>query len=122
MRVWPTTLVRHCIYIRFGIAYGRERGRHVLHACRCRWRRRRSRHLQAAPQEQGAFVHTLPEQLQAWPEEQELLCVAEATVRRPPPRTAPWGLADAVPEVPTGAAHTKVPVYGAVAPLTGRTH
>jgi hypothetical protein len=36
--------------------------------------------------------------------------------------TAPWCLVDAVPEVPTGDDHTQAPVYGAVAPLTGRTH
>jgi DDE superfamily endonuclease len=31
-------------------------------------------------------------------------------------------LVDKVPEVPTGDDHTKVHVYGAVAPLTGQTH
>jgi transposase len=31
-------------------------------------------------------------------------------------------LVDEVPEVPTGDDHTKVHVYGAVAPLSGRTH
>jgi transposase len=31
-------------------------------------------------------------------------------------------LVDEVPEVPTGDDHAKVYVYGAVAPLTGRTH
>ncbi len=43
-------------------------------------------------------------------------------MRRHPTLTAPWCLVDAVPEVPTGDDHTKVHVYGAVAPLTGRTH
>jgi transposase len=43
-------------------------------------------------------------------------------VRRHPTLTAQWCLVDEVPEVPTGDDHTKVHVYGAVAPLTGRTH
>jgi hypothetical protein len=48
--------------------------------------------------------------------------VDEETVRRHPTLTAQWCLVDEVPEVPTGDDHTKVHVYGAVAPLTGRTH
>jgi transposase len=43
-------------------------------------------------------------------------------VRRHPTLTAQWCLVDEVPAVPTGDDHTKVHVYGAVAPLTGRTH
>lgn len=46
----------------------------------------------------------------------------EATVRRHPTLMAQWCLVDEVPEVPTGDDHTKAHVYGAVAPLTGRTH
>jgi hypothetical protein len=51
-----------------------------------------------------------------------LRCVDEAKVRRHPTLTAQWCLAGDVPEVPTGDEHTKVHVYGAVAPRTGRTH
>ena len=51
-----------------------------------------------------------------------MICVDEATVRRHPTLTAQWCLVDEVPEVPTGDDHTKVHIYGAVAPLTGRTH
>jgi hypothetical protein len=36
--------------------------------------------------------------------------------------TAPWCVVDEVPDVPTGDDHTKMHVYGAVAPLTRRTH
>jgi hypothetical protein len=43
-------------------------------------------------------------------------------VRRHPTLTAQWCLVDEVPEVPTGDDHAKVHVYGAVAPLTRRTH
>src|ERR671924_76504 len=82
--LWTTKLVRHFIYTRFGIEYGRERVRQVLHALGFRLRRLRHRHLKANPQEQAAFVRTLHEQLQAWPEGQELLFVDEATVRRHP--------------------------------------
>ena len=57
-----------------------------------------------------------------WPEDGALLVVDEATVRRHPTLTAPWGVVDAVPAVPTGDDHPKVQVSGAVAPLTGRTH
>jgi hypothetical protein len=51
-----------------------------------------------------------------------LIFVDEATVRRHPTLTAQWCLVDEVPAVPTGDDHTKVHVYGAGAPLTGRTH
>jgi transposase len=51
-----------------------------------------------------------------------LIFVDGATGRRHPPLPAQWGLVNEVPDVPTGDEHTKVPVYGAVAPLTGRTH
>jgi transposase len=51
-----------------------------------------------------------------------LIFVDEATVRRHPTLTAQWCLVDEVPEVPTGDDHGKVHVYGAVAPLTGRTY
>ena len=56
------------------------------------------------------------------PEEWELIVVDEATVRRHPTLTAQWGRGDDVPDVPTGDDHAKEQGYGAVAPLTGRTH
>jgi hypothetical protein len=85
-------------------------------------RRLRHRHLKAKAEEQAAFMAELAEWLAAWPEDAELLCVHEATVRRHPTLTAPWCLVDEIPHVPTGDDHTTVHVYGAVAPLTGRTH
>jgi transposase len=48
--------------------------------------------------------------------------VDEATVRRHRMLTTQWCLVDDLPEVPTGDDHATVHVYGAVAPLTGRTH
>lgn len=69
-----------------------------------------------------AFLTELHILLQEQAAEQELLFVDEATVRRHPTLTAPWGLVDDLPEVPTGDDHTKVHGYGAVALLTGRTH
>jgi transposase len=114
--------VRHLLYSRFGVAYCRERVRHVLHELGFRLRRLRHRHLKAQPEEQAAFRAELEELLAAWPEQWELICVDEATVRRHPTWMAQWCLVDEVPEVPTGDDHTKAHVYGAVAPLTGRTH
>jgi hypothetical protein len=122
MSLWTTKLVRHFIYTRFGLEYCRERIRQVLHALGFRLRRLRYRHLRAKAEEQVAFVTELEELVAAWPEEWELIFVDEATVRRHPTLTAQWCLVEAVPEVPTGDDHTKVHVYGAVAPLTGRTH
>jgi hypothetical protein len=55
-------------------------------------------------------------------EDCELIVVDEATVRRHPTLTAQWCWVEDVLEVPTGEDHTKVHVYGVVAPLTGRTH
>jgi winged helix-turn-helix protein len=118
MRLWTTTLVRHFVYTRFGVEDCRERGRQVLHALGFRLRRLRHRHLKAKPEEHVA----VKAELEAWLEEWELLLVDAATVRRHPPLTAQWCLVDEVPEVPTGDDQTTVPVYGAVAPLTGRTH
>ena len=115
-------MVRHFIYRHFGIEYCRERVRQLLHELGFRLRRLRHRHLKAKAEEQAAFRAVLAELLAEWPEDWERLFVDEATVRRPPTWTAPWCLVEEVPEVPTGDDHAKVPVYGAVAPLTGRTH
>jgi hypothetical protein len=120
--LWTTKLVRHFISTRFGIAYCRERVRQLLHALGFRLRRLRHRHLKAKPAEPAAFQAELEALLEEWPEQWELRFVDEATVRRHPTLTVQWCLVDEVPEVPTGDDHTKVHVYGAVAPLTGRTH
>jgi hypothetical protein len=122
MSLWTTKVVRHFIYTRFGSEQCRERVRQLLHELGLRWRRLRHRHLKAKPEEQLTFVAELEGWLAAWPEDWELICVDEATVRRHPTLTAQWGLVDEVPDVPTGDEHPKVPVYGAVAPLSGRTH
>jgi transposase len=121
MRLWTTNWVRYCLSTRCGVEYSRERVRQVRHALGFRVRRRRHRHLRAKPEEQVAFVTELEELLEAWPEDWELSCVDEATVRRHPTLSAQWCVVDAVPEVPTGDDHTQRHVYGAVAPLTGRT-
>jgi DDE superfamily endonuclease len=115
-------LGRHSIYTRFGIEYGRERVRQLWHALGCRRRRLRHRQLKAQPAEQAALRAALETLLAEWPEEWALLFVDEATGRRHPTLPAQWCLVDEVPEVPTGDDHTTVPVYGAVAPLPGRTH
>jgi transposase len=120
--VWPTKLVRHFIYTRFGIEYCRERVRQLLHTLGFRLRRLRHRHLKAKAEAQAACRAELEALLAEWPEEWALIFVDEATLRRHPTLTAQWCLVDEVPEVPTGDDHTQVPVYGAVAPLTGRTH
>ena len=122
MSLWTTKLVRHFIYTRFGIEYCRERVRQLLHALGFRLRRLRHRHLKAKPEEQAIFVAELEGLLAKWPAEWELVFVDEATIRRHPTLTAQWCVVDDVPEVPTGDIHTKVHVYGAVAPLSGRTH
>jgi transposase len=101
MSLWTTKVVRHFIYTRFGIEYCRERVRQLLHELGFRLRRLRHRHLKAKPEEQVAFRTELEALLEDWP--------------------AQWCLVDEIPEVPTGDDHTKVHVYGAVAPLTGRT-
>jgi transposase len=122
MSVGTTKLVRHFLYTRFGIKYSRERVRQVVHALGFRLRRLRHRHLKAKPEEQATFRAELEEWLVEWPAAWALRFVEEATVRRHPTLTAQWCLVDEVPEVPTGDDPAKVPVYGAVAPLTGRTH
>jgi DDE superfamily endonuclease/Winged helix-turn helix len=122
MSLWTTKVVRHFIYTRFGVEYCRERVRQLLHALGFRLRRLRHRHLRAHPQEQAAFQAELCERLEHWPADGELLFVDEATVRRHPTLTAQWCVVDDVPEVPTADDHAKMHVYGAVAPLTGRTH
>jgi transposase len=86
-----------------------------------RVRRRRHRPLKAKAAEQAVFRTELEALVEEWPEEWELICVDEATLRRHPTLTAQWCLVDEGPEVPTGDDHPTVPVYGAVAPLTGRT-
>ena len=88
----------------------------MLHTLGFRLRRLRHRHLRAKPEEQAAFRAELRELLDTWPETWELIFVDEATVRRHPMLTAQWCVVDEVPEVPTGDDHTKVHVYGAVAP------
>jgi hypothetical protein len=115
-------LVRYCISTRFGVEDSQERGRQVRHALGCRLRRRRHRHLRAKPEEQVAFVIEVKALGEDWPEDWELLRVDEATVRRHSTLSAQWCLVDEGPEVPTGDDHTKRHGYGAVAPLTGRTH
>jgi DDE superfamily endonuclease/Winged helix-turn helix len=120
--VWTTTLVRHLLYTHFGVEYGRERVRQVLHALGFRLRRLRHPHLKAKPEERAAFRDELGALLAAWPEDWELIVVDEATVRRHPTLTAQRRLVEDMPEVPTADDHTKEHVYGAVAPLTGRTH
>ena len=85
-------------------------------------RRLHHRHLKAKPEEQAAFRAELEKRLAQWSADWELLVVEEATVRRYPTLTAPWCLVEDVPEVPTGDDHAKGHVYGAVVPLTGRTH
>jgi hypothetical protein len=102
MSLWTTKLVGHFIYTRFGVEYCRERVRQVLHALGFRLHRLRHRHLKAKSEEQTAFRADLEELLTTWPEEWELLCVDEATVRRHPTLTAQWCLAEDVPEVPPG--------------------
>jgi hypothetical protein len=120
--VWTTTLVRHCIDPRFGIAYGRERVRPLRHARGFRLRRWRHRHLKATPEAQAAVVAERESLRAEWPEGCALILGEEATVRRHPTLTAPWCLVDDVPEVPTGDDHATGHVDGAVAPLTGRPH
>jgi hypothetical protein len=122
MSLWTTKWVRHFIYTRFGLESCRERVRQVLHTLGVRLRRLRYRPLRAKAEEQVAFIPELAGLVADWPAEWELLFVDEATVRRHPTLTAQWCLVEAVPEVPTGDAHTKGHVYGAVAPLTGRPH
>lgn len=122
MSLWTTKLLKHFLYTRCGVEYSRERVRQLLHDLGFRRRRLRHRHLKANPQEQAAFVTDLHLLLQDWPEDWELLYVDEATVRRHPTLSAMWCLVDDIPEVPTGDDHTKVQVYGAVAPLSGQTH
>jgi hypothetical protein len=120
--LWTTQVVRHFLDTRLGIEDCRERVRQLLHALGFRLRRLRHRHLKAKPEAQVAFRAELEALLEDWPEEWELLFVDEATVRRHPTLTAQWWVVDDVPEVPMGDDHTKVHVYGAVAPLTGRPH
>jgi hypothetical protein len=122
MSLWTTKLVRHFMYTRFGIEYCREHVRQVLHKPGFRLRRLRHPHLRAKFQEQAAFVAELRALLHDWPDDTELLFVDEAAVRRHPTLTTQWCLVDEVADVPTGDDHSKVHIYGAVAPLTGRTH
>jgi DDE superfamily endonuclease/Winged helix-turn helix len=122
MSLWTTKLVRHFMYARLGIEYCRERVRQLRHELGFRLRRLRHRHLRAKSQEPAACVADLRALLDDWPDDTELLCVDEATVRRHPTLTAQWCLGDEVADVPTGDDHSKVHSYGAVAPLTGRTH
>jgi hypothetical protein len=119
---WTTKWVRHVIATRFGLADGRERRRQVRHGLGFRRRRRRHRHLTARSEAQVACRAELEELLPDWPAAWELLVVDAATGRRQPPLTAQWCVRAEIPEVPTGDDHARVPGYGAVAPLPGRTH
>jgi Winged helix-turn helix len=121
MSWWTTQLVRHFSDTRLGMEYCRERGRQRLHELGFRRRRLRPRHLKAKPEVQAAFRAELEARLEDWPEEWALMCVDDATGRRPPTLTAQWGVVDGVPEGPTADDHPKGQVDGAVAPLTGRT-
>ena len=58
------------------------------------------------------------ERLREW----EWLCVDAATGGRHPTATAQWCVLGEILEVLRGDDRTTVPVYGAVAPLTGRPH
>jgi hypothetical protein len=78
--------------------------------------------LQAKPEEPAAFRAELEARLAEWPADGKRLVGDEATVRRHPTLTAQWIVVADVPEGPTEDDHIKGPVYGAVAPLTGRTH
>jgi hypothetical protein len=122
MSLWTTKLVRHFVYTCLGVEYCRERIRQLLHELRFRLRRQRHRQLREKIEEQEAFVTELEALLEDCSEDWELLFVDEATICRHPTLTAQWCLVDEVPAVPTGDDPTKVHVYGAVAPLTGRTH
>jgi Winged helix-turn helix len=110
MNLWTTTWVRHFSSTRVGVEYCRERVRPLLHTLGFRLRRWRHCHLKAKAEEQEACIAELEGLVAAWPEEWELLCVDEATVRRPPTLTAQWCVVDEVPEVPTGDDQTQVHV------------
>lgn len=122
MHLWTTRPVGHWIDTHFGIEYCREGVRQWLHAPRFRLRWLRHRHLNAKAEEQAAFMTEREEWLVAWPEDADLLLVNETTLRCHPTLTALWCLGDEIPDVLAGDDHTKVHVYGAVAPLTGRTY
>jgi hypothetical protein len=74
----------------------------VRHGLGFRRRRLRPHHPQARVEEQVALKAESAAGLTAWPEDWELICGDAATVRRYPTMTAPWGLVDAVPDVPPG--------------------
>jgi hypothetical protein len=102
--------VRHFIYTPLGVACCRERVHQLLHAPGFRLRRLRHRHLEAKPEAQAAFRTALEALLAAWPEDRELVCVEEATIRRHPTLAARGCVVEDVPEVPPGDDHTKVHV------------
>jgi hypothetical protein len=118
MRLWTTTWGRHFLSTRVGMEDGRAWVRQRRHERGVRRRRLRPRHLKAKPEAPAAFTAEREARLEDW----ERIVVDDATVRRQPPLPAPWGWVDEGPEVPTGDDHPKGPVYGAGAPLTGRTH
>ena len=120
LRPGTTPGVRHCIAARFGSAS--ERGRQWRPGRGCRWRRLRPRHRRAQPGEQAAGARERRDLWAPWPADEAWRLIEEATVRRHPTLTAPWGLVDEGPDVPTGDDHTQVHVYGAVAPRPGRAH
>jgi hypothetical protein len=120
--VRTTKVIRHLLDTRLGSVSCRERVRQLRHALGVRRHRLRPHHLQAKPEAQAAFRAAPEKRVEAWPEGWGLLVVDAATVRRQPTLTAQWCMAHEVPEMPTGDGQTKMPIYGAMAPLTGRTH
>ena len=61
--------MRHFLYTRFGVEYGRERMSQLLHELGFRLRRLSHNHLKAKPAEQAAFRAELEELLAEWPED-----------------------------------------------------
>ena len=84
-RVWTTNWVRHFRSTRCGSESCRGRVRQRRHARGGRLRRLRPRPRKATPEAPAAFVAEVEWRLAAWPEDGEVICVDEATIRRHPP-------------------------------------